>query len=369
MLYPINMFLNSLTGNYINLIKNSSFGFLIESKIGYSIFIIISFIILAYIIKFIFHKILPLFTKHTKNEIDDLIFKKTKNPLFYIILLIGIYASLSVLDLPNKLGWTINKLILTFCIILGSIIFIRLIEILIDFWGKIWAKKTKSTLDDDLLPLFHKASKIIFILFCSILIVRAWGFNVTSLLAGVGIAGMVLGLALKDTLANIFGGISIILDKNMKVGDKVKIDNDTGIIEDIGLRSSKLRTYDNELIIIPNNQLANTKIMNYVQPNSFHRAVVKFGVEYGNDIDKVKKIVIDAVQKIPDAIYDDKDKKPLVVFNEMGDSSLNFSTLIWSTHDKSWNVKLEATNKIYNALKKAKIGIAFPTRTVYLKKK
>ena len=154
----------------------------------------------------------------------------------------------------------------------------------------------------------------------------------------------------------------------MKVGDKVQIGKDVGIIEDIGLRSSKLRTYDNELIIIPNNQLANSKIKNYAQPNNFHRAVVNFSVKYGTDTEKVKEVVMKAIQKIPDAIYKDKDRKPLVVFNDMGDSGLNFVALIWSTHEKSHGVKLEATKRIYDALNKAKIGIPFPTRTIYLKK-
>jgi len=352
----------------MKVLSNIYVDFIIQNKLAYSLFIIIAFLVLAFILKFILYKIIPMLTKKTKTNIDDRIIEKTKNPLFYIIILIGVYFALIPLGFPEIVINIVNKIILSFGIIFVTIILTRLVNIFIDSWGKVWAKKTESSLDDDLLPLFHKFSKVVLILFSLIIIVRSWGFNVTSLLAGVGIIGMVLGLALKDTLANIFGGVSMILDKNMKVGDKVKIGDDLGVIEDIGLRSSKLRTYDNELIIIPNNKLANNKIKNYAQPNNFHRAVVNFGVEYGNDVEKVKKVVMDAIQGINDAIYNDEDRKPLVVFNEMGDSGLSFSTLIWSTHEKSHGVKLEATKRIYNALNKAKIGIPFPTHTVYLKK-
>jgi len=243
----------------------------------------------------------------------------------------------------------------------------RMIDVIIDTVGSRWAKRTKSSIDNALLPLFHKISKTLFLVFGVIIIIRSWGFNVNSLLAGVGIIGMVLGLALKDSLANIFGGISLVFDKSMKVGDKIKIDSgEVGVVHDIGLRSTKIKTYDNELIMIPNNKLANSKLVNYVKPSPPHRAVVNFGVEYGNDIEKVKKIALKAIKGIENATYDDETKKPGVVFKEMGDSSINFCALLWSTYDKSYGVKLEVTKRIYEAMNKAKIGIAFPTRTVHM---
>jgi len=347
---------------------NQYINYFANNKFEYSLLIIALFIVIAFVVKFILYKVVPILTKKTKTNIDDKIDDAIKNPVFYLILLLGIYISLTTLGIPGKINFVMNKIILSFGIILITLIIIRLVDIFIDVWGHAWAKKTKSTLDDDLLPLFHKFSKILIGLFTFIIIIKSWGFDVTSLLAGVGIAGMVLGLALKDTLSNIFSGVSIILDKNMKVGDKVMIGDDVGIIEDIGLRSSKLKTYNNELIIFPNNQLANSKIMNYTKPNVLHKAVIKFGVEYGNDIDKVKKIVLESIKGIKDAIYNDKKHGPGVVFTEMADFSLNFVAFVWSTHEKSFGVKLEATKKIYDALNKAKIGIPFPTRTVYLKK-
>ncbi len=239
----------------------------------------------------------------------------------------------------------------------------KVIDTFIDTWGNEWAHKTKSTIDDALLPLFHKSAKVLFFVFTVILILKVWGFNVNGLLAGVGIIGMVLGLALKDSLANIFGGISLVLDKSIKVGDKVKLSSgEVGVIHDIGLRSTKLKTYDNEILTIPNGGLAGSIIHNYVLPNEAHRAKVDFSVEYGSDPEKVKKIVLKAVQGIEDAVYE---PEPVVVFKEMADSGLNCTALVWSTWTKSYGVKLEMTKRIYDALNKEKICIPFPTRTIY----
>lgn len=359
--------MQSVQGYLLNLSENTSIGFLFQNKYLYALVILLAFFILSRFVKFLLHRVIPIFTKRTKTNIDDQIVEKTQGIASLLVLLLGLYVSLIPLNLPSNVSFGINRSILSIVIFLFAIFGMRVIDVMIDTLGKRWAKRTKSSIDDALLPLFHKVSKTLFFIFSVIIVIRSWGFNIGSLLAGVGIAGMVLGLALKDSLANIFGGISLVLDKSIKVGDKIKLDSgEVGVIHDIGLRSSKVKTYDNEIIILPNNGLANSKIINYVAPTPHHRAVVKFGVEYGNDIEKVKKVALNAIQGIENAIYDDEERKPLVVFSEMGESSINFSALIWSTWDKSHGVKMEATKRIYEAMNKAKIGIAFPTRTVHM---
>ncbi|MBL7100740.1 MAG: mechanosensitive ion channel family protein [Nanoarchaeota archaeon] len=356
----------NLIQGYLGLIEQlnaSQVGFLFENKIAYSIIILIGFFILSKIIKFILNHIIPKLTRKTKSKIDDLIIERTQKPGSYLILLFGLYIALTPLGIPEKTNAIINDVILSAGILLFSIIGIKIIDSFIDVWGSEWAQKTESTIDDALLPLFHKTAKVLFFILGGIVILKVWGFNVGGLLAGVGIAGMVLGLALKDSLANIFGGISIVLDKSVKVGDKVKLGKDVGVIQDIGLRSTKLKTYDNELLTIPNGKLADSIIQNYVMPDEAHRAKVDFSIEYGSDPEKVKKIVIKAIQGIEEAVYD---PEPVVVFKEMADSGLNFSALVWSTWTKSYGVKMEMTKRIYDALNKAKIGIPFPTRTVYM---
>ena len=246
----------------------------------------------------------------------------------------------------------------------------KILNILISVWGKKWAEKTESTLDDELLPLMHKASNIVAIIIGSFFILDVWKIDVTGLLAGVGVAGLAIGFAVKDSLANIFGGISIILDKAIKVNDVIKLENgSTGTIVDVGLRSTKIRTWNNELLIIPNGTLANSTIQNYKKPDLSVRAEITFGVEYGSDIDKVKEVVERTLKKVPKVVKKDDEKPIQILFLNMGDSALEFKARFWvKNYGDKFSTKIRATEDIYKSLNKSKIGIPFPTRTVYLKK-
>ncbi|MFH1682821.1 MAG: mechanosensitive ion channel family protein, partial [Candidatus Woesearchaeota archaeon] len=156
-------------------------------------------------------------------------------------------------------------------------------------------------------------------------------------------------------------------DENFEVGDKVKLESgDLGEILDIGLRSTKIRTYDNEVIYVPNGYLANSRILNYTRPTAKIRVGVEFGVVYGSDVKKVQKVVMDVIKGMEEVL---DDPAPAVQFLQMADFALNFKAYFWVPDWKnSYSKKLEATEKIYNALNKAKISIPFPTSTVYLKK-
>jgi small-conductance mechanosensitive channel len=195
-----------------------------------------------------------------------------------------------------------------------------------------------------------------------------WGVDVTPFVAGLGIAGLAISFALQSTLSNIISGISLIMDKTFKVGDKIELDSgEVGVIHEITLRSTRVRTYDNEILIIPNNNMAGAKIKNFTQPDLKMRVVVPFGVEYGNKPEKVIPLIEKAVRKEVKGILKEPDVK--VVFTEMADSSINFKALYWVKHyNDAYAKKLEGMDVIYRTLNKNKIGIPFPTRTVYNKK-
>ena len=328
-----------------------------------SLLIIIAAAILAKLLIFIFKNYLEKFAANTETELDDMILDKVKKPFFYLILAQGLKLALFNLNVNITITQIVNTLMaLVFVFILA-----RGVEVVIEVWGKTFAKKTKTQLDEVLLPLFHKFSKIIFFVIAVMWGLRIWGIDIAPYLAGLGIGGLVIGLALQDSLKNILGGISLILDETFKVGEKIKLESgEVGEIVDIGLRSTKMRTYDNELINVPNGYLANTTIQNFTKPSPKIRVVVPFGVEYGSDVAKVKKLVLTEAKKIKDIL----DKPEVgVQFYEMADSSLNFKLMFWV---KDWRdahaKKLEATEMIYNLLNKHKIGIPFPTQTVYLEK-
>ena len=159
----------------------------------------------------------------------------------------------------------------------------------------------------------------------------------------------------------------MIMDKSIRVGDLVYLDANTrGKIAKIGLRSTKIRTFDNELIIVPNTKLAESNIQNVALPEPKTRVVVPFGVAYGTDVDKVKKIVMKEIKSVEGFI---NDPEPKIRFLEMADSSLKFNAYFYvKSYENRADAISEANTKIYNALNKNKIEIPFPQRDVHMKK-
>jgi len=328
------------------------------------LFVLFITLIIAFLAKVILKKLFKPLVKKTKTKIDDLIIKSISSIIFYIIFFLGFKFGLQYFELKTTV-W--NDLINSILIIIVALFFFRIIHNFSQQWMKEWKFKTKTTADERLIPLLQKILKAVVIILACFFIFDAWNIDISPLLATAGIAGLAIGLAVKDSLSNILGGLQLVLDKTFKVGDKVKLESgEMGVILDIGLRSTKLKTYDNEVIYIPNGYLANAKIKNYTHPDLSIRVNVNFGVEYGSDPDKVEKIVLEAIKKI-DAVIDEPG--PAVQFINMSDFSLDFVARAWvRNYTEAYSTKIKMTDEIYNALNKANIGIPFPTQTVYTKK-
>ena len=325
--------------------------------------ILIITIIVAFLLKVILKTVLKPLAKKTKTKIDDIIIKSLSSIAFYVIISIGIKIGLSQFQLTTNI---FQNIVSTLLVLIVSIFLFKIIGHFANLWMKEWKFKTKTSADERLIPFLQKILKAVVIILAVIFIFSAWDVNISPLLATVGIAGLAIGLAVKDSLSNILGGLQLVLDKTFKVGDKVELESgEMGVIMDIGLRSTKLRTYDNEMIYIPNGFLANAKIKNFTHPDVSIRVNVEFGVVYGSDTEKVRQVVLDAVKKIDTVI---EEPEPVVQFLKMSDFSLNFIARAWvKEYTEAYSTKNRMTDEIYNALNKANIGIPFPTRTVYTK--
>jgi len=303
----------------------------------------------------------------TKTDLDDILVKRSSAPITVILFFISLRIALNELSFGESIEGTIYKLIGSVMVIMvGYLIYVLLDIFIFDLWGR-FSKKVNIGIGESLSNLIHGILKAVLMVLVFLYVLDLWGISIGPLLAGLGIVGIAIALALQPALANIFSGISMIFDKSIGIGDVVYLDAETrGKIQKIGLRSTRIRTFDNELVIVPNNQLANSKIQNVALPEPKTRVVVPFGVAYGSDIEKVKKVVmkeIKSVSKVCD------DPEPVVRFLEMADSSLNFKAYF---HVESFENRIdaidEANTKIYNAFNKNNIEIPFPQRDVHMKK-
>ncbi len=340
--------------------------FVMANMYAQAIVIVLAFLLAAKILTFFVQRFFMKWAERSETQIDDLILEKIKPPFSYIMFFVGIKLAMKPLGLDGNI---FDKSIDTVVIIAAIYIAAAIADILIMAWGARLAQKTESELDDALIPLFSKGVRVVIFMIGLIWILGKWGIDVTPLVASLGVAGLALSFAVKDSLANIFGGISLILDQAMKVGDKVKLESgEVGIIHDIGLRSTRLRTFSNEIIIIPNGKFSNSRIQNYVQPTPLGRVTVDFGVEYGSDTDKVREEILNLITSFEEIMVDE-DHAPAVLFLEMGDSALKFSARFW-VNDQSnvYAKKLEAMDKIYKTLNEKGFNIPFPTQTVYVRR-
>ena len=330
--------------------------------------VVAGFFLISKLAHIIFVRIFSKLAKRTKTEFDDRLVEATSGPISWILLFFGFRIGFTFFG-DGIWYYEYGKMLAdSLLIICATVLLVRIIDVLIDTWGHAFAKRTKSHVDDQLIILLHRFCRIFFGILGVLFILDVWGVKVGPLLASLGIAGIAVAFALQQSLSNIFGGLSIILDKTLKVGDLVALDEVTqGEVVDIGLRTTKIRNWDNELVIIPNGTVSNTKITNWVKPNRKERVVIKFGVAYGSKPERVKKIVIDSIKKIEGL---SEDPKPLVRMTEMKDSALEFKLYFFVDDIKyRFMAVSNATENIYNALNKAKISIPFPQLDVHVKKK
>ncbi|MFA5049647.1 MAG: mechanosensitive ion channel family protein [Candidatus Micrarchaeia archaeon] len=333
-----------------------------------SIGIILLSIIAGLIVVFILKGIKKGIADKTSVEFDEKLLELSYQPIFRLIIIAGIYLAVLNLELESSLANILLKIINTIMYIIILNFISKAFDILFHHGLTDFANKTGSNIDNEIIPLFRKTVGVVVWGFGIILILGMWGVDIGPFLAGLGIAGIAVSFALQSTLSNVFAGISIILDKTFKVGDKIQLDSgELGTIYDITLRSTRIKTYDNELIIVPNEVMAKARIKNFTQPDLKIRVFVDFSVEYGTDPKKIIDLIKKAIEnKIDGAL---KDPPVVVEFTKMSDFSLDFSARFWvKDYSKAYNTKLEATTLIYNELNKAKIGIPFPTQTLHIKK-
>ena len=194
------------------------------------------------------------------------------------------------------------------------------------------------------------------------------GFNISALVAAIGIGGLAISLAAQDTIANMISGVIILIDQPFRTGDRIEIQelNTWGDVVNIGLRSTRIRTLDNRLVIVPNSQISNNQVVNYTYPDPRYRIQSEIGVAYGTDLRVVREVIIHAMQGVEGVLPD----KPVdVLFLEFGDSDMILRVRWWIESYIDARRSADRVNEaIYTALEQAGIEMPNPQMTVELKK-
>lgn len=303
----------------------------------------------------------------SSSEWDDRIIEAFLGPTGTLAAVGVWYVSVRILNLGENIVGVTDKILQMIASIALIILFYRLTKVLIVFLRSL-AEKTETDLDDQLMPVVEKTLKTLVIVFGGMIALQNLGVNVLSALAGLGIGGLAFALAAKDTAANIFGSFTIFMDKPFKLGDWVRISGThEGIVEDIGLRTTRLRTFKQTLISLPNSAVVNTSMENF-SARPLRRVYATVGVTYGTPAEKIERLV----GEIGDIIRNNRfavEEGMQVSFVEYAASSLNIM-IYFFVNVASWTEELQAKQEVFLAVKKKaeEMGVefAFPTQTIHV---
>jgi MscS family membrane protein len=322
---------------------------------------LVATVIVSFIINWIFKIILKRFAEKGTHVFINQLIRILATPLFLTTLLIGAYIS----SLPFSYNGIVKQLGTN---ILASTIFviwgIAVSQILELLFSKL--KQNRRVDEGGVFNFISLTSKLIIGTLVVLAGFNTWGINITPALASAGVMGIALAVAAKDTVANILGGISVFFDKPYKIGDYVIIkDQYRGEVVDIGVRSTKIRTRDNVLLTIPNSVLVTDAVVNETGFNPELRIRIPVSVEYGTDLEKAERILVEVMNKYKRIVKDSY--KPRVRYRAFASSGIELEVLgLIAKPAERGLVTHELIKKINKALSRANIVIPYPKTDVYL---
>jgi MscS family membrane protein len=333
---------------------------------GITLLIILGAVIAGKIVYWFFGNVIKKLTSKTKTKIDDIIVDMIEEPVVLALTIIGLWYGLHRLNFPEEWYDWMGKVYHILIAINITWLVARLIDAIIEEYIVPLTEKTESDFDDQIIPVVRKGLKSTIWALGIIIALNNAGYDVTALIAGLGIGGLALAMAAKDSVANIFGGLMIFTDKPFKVGDRIKINGFDGTISEVGLRTSRMVTLEGRLVTIPNSQFTGNMVEN-VSAEPTRKVILNLGLTYDMNAEQMEKGI--TILKEIGANNSDLEGDILVSFNAFGDFSLGILFIYYIKKDSYILDTQTAINiEILKKFGENGLDMAFPTQTIYHKK-
>jgi len=327
--------------------------------------IFLSTIIIAQIVTFILAFAGKRIAQKTVTDVDDKVIDSLKGPVFYTIVLTGIYMSLRILFFGDVIKNFTLPFFQTILIILWSVFLTRFIKILLNSFARTHRFKFVTI---QTLPLFLNLSFVVIWSVSVYVMFSVWGINMTAWLASAGVAGIAIGFAAKDTLANLISGVFILTDAPYKIGDWIVLDSgERGKVTNIGIRTTRMKNTDDMEVTVPNAVIGNSTLTNESggDTGKEYRVKVPFSVAYGSDIDEVEAAVLAIAHKNENAL---QKPEPRVRFRLFGASSLDYELLVRVKSSAKKGITMHEINRaIYKEFAQKGIEIPYAKQDLYIK--
>ncbi|MCX6707627.1 MAG: mechanosensitive ion channel family protein [Candidatus Woesearchaeota archaeon] len=287
------------------------------------IIIILAFIVIGELLNFVI-KGLEKMASGTKTRFDDIFLAHLRSPVRLIFILIGVFIATRYVQPDfNVLGFKLTSIFIAAMILVAAHLAVRILNSILGLYRTEASKHEKARINETMYPFIRKAIAIIVYTVAMIMIFSHLGIEIGPFLAGLGIAGLAVALALQDTLSNVFSGIYMATDKPIRIGDYIELDSGVkGFIEDISWRTTRIRNFNNNMVFIPNSKLAQAIITNYNLPEEEISFFVPVSIAFRNDLDKVEKVTLKVAKE---AMKDDLKVygfEPFVTYGDIVNSTI-----------------------------------------------
>lgn len=303
--------------------------------------------------------------KRTRTTLDDELLDVVASSSGKLVWVIGLFFAFKYAwaMIPELVYNYVDGFLYVVAVFIFAQLVNKLLQTVLDWYNARWGKTMHRRIQDEFGPLFRRVIFILVYLSALIIILKHFNQEISSLVVSLGVGSLAIALAAKDTLANMIAGFMIMTDRPFRLNDRIMLENgEKGDVYDIGLRSTKILTFDNTLIIVPNQQIVNEKVMNLSYPDPQIRVIVEVGVAYGSDLKKVKSIM-EAICNAHPNILDTP--PPAAYFLNFGDSSLDMRiTCYVPKWGQQWQTAEDIRMAIYERFEAEGIEIPFPQRVI-----
>jgi len=330
-------------------------------KIILGLFVLFLFIFFRKVFTLVILSFFQKLVAKTRTNIDDKFFKALKNPLRFLFIIAGLWGLFYFLNIKgNILNHIIRGLLI-------YDVFWLIYNIVYEFEENVYQLLGKyGRASRELASFLIKLSKAFVIIIGIVAMFQEFGINVTGFIASLGLGGLAFALAAKDTASNLFGGVAILTDKMFKVGEWVKIGSAEGVVEDIGMRTTKIRAFDKRLIVVPNAKIATSDVENFSRRDR-RRIVMKLGLVYSTSVEDLNSVLREIREYLKN--HPQIHKEPLLIyFDEYSDSALNIFCYFFTT-TADWEKYLQIREEVNLEIKKIVekySSFAFPSQSIYM---
>ncbi len=334
---------------------------LVETLI--SLGILLGSYLAARALSFLFTRVLARLARRTATGLDDRLVATLGRPITATLFLVGVWAAVRRLPAP---AWFVNRLetaLFVAAVLLFALLGLRSFRAFLGWYATESRPAREGGPVQEFAPLLSRVATVFVGAVAIITILQRFGVSVSSLLVSLGVGSLAIGLAAQDTLSNMFAGFTLMLDRPFRVGDRVQLaSGETGDVEVIGMRSTRLRTLDETMLVVPNSLLVKDRLVNMTQPTRRLTTRVEVGVAYGTDLREAKRLMHAAALASP---LLDPEREPVVMVTRFADFAVNLLLVFWVRDYMDLGLaRGQVHEEIDRRFREAGIEIPFPVRRV-----